>query len=484
MSIRRVLGGASAREPVETADVSALLFSGLAINGAQNKPRKQTQEPTKSLALPVAGSAGPASAAQLFGWETMERLMRQMLKLRHVVGGSEEEMLLKRIGEGTDFERASAWEMLATDVEQMISDNMVGRGGFNRALRFNVSDLETLPDYATVRQVLDADSDLILRISRVTDERGFDRRPFVRDAVTEVVISAYASFYKIGPRLVAAWLTPPRLKGYAQVDDDSFTLGGVGDDKIVLSMVTEKWAGDLSSPIRQRTMQPQKFAEQFSKLVRKSIDIGFWQTDCKPSNMLFRYAFNSASNDLELELAWTDFDPSYCYVLSSNVNERLKACSALAHVASFMGAVSCGMGEDSFAHYLPAVKAQFSRDFQIDEIRGSDVCSWLEVEKFSPTQNPTAFDKLVDSAKRTVAETLLLAMRNYMVKQEYRYGRRCVLRFSDSDPEPTFQQLLDFAYFETESYNPPKAPEVSKEEAEENEELGPYADMLRDAGVM
>jgi hypothetical protein len=384
-------------------------------------------------------------------------------------------MLLKRVGAGTDFKMASAWEMLATDVEQMSDDNMAGQGGFNTALRFNVSDLETMPGYGGIRQVLDTDSDLILRSSRGTDERGNDRRPVAGMAVREVVISAYASFYKIGPRLVAAWLSPPRSKGYAQVDDDLFTLNGVGNDKIVLSVVTEKWAGDLNSPIAQRTMQPQKFAEQFSKLVRKSIDVGFWQTDCKPSNMLFRYVFNSASNDVELELAWTDFDPDYCYVLSSNVNERLKACSALAHVASFMGAVSCLIGEVSFDHYLPAVKAQFQRDFNIDEVKGSDVCSWLASNNSVPAQSSTAYDKLV-------AESLLSAMRNYMVRPEYRYDKRCVLRFSESDPQPVFQQLLDFAYFQTGPPDPPKAPEVPKEEDEED--LGPYADMLREAGVV
>lgn len=492
MSIRRVLTGTVKGERVDRAnhlnhlentDISTLLFSGLVINGKDDITIKRNEQPTEALALPLS-TRDPSFTEDLFGNKTLELLLKQMLKHKHVMGGSGEQLLLERIGVGTDFANSSVWERFGIDVQQSHFSDILGEGGFNTAYSFNPSSFETAPEYGGM---LDTEYGLIFRKSRLNDRRGRDRRPSAQDAVREVIISAYASFHKIGPELIATWLSPQQLKRYEIVDDDAFTLGGVGNDKVVLSVITERWDGDLNLPIKNRTIRPEIFAEQFSNLVRKSIEVGFWQTDCKPHNVLFRHASNSTSNGSQLELAWTDFDPSYCYVLSSNVNERLKACSALAHVASFMGAVSCIVGEDSFAHYLPAVKSRFSRDHGIDEINVSDVCSWLELDNFVHTQSPTEFGRLLDSAKFNIAESLLSAMRNYMVSTNYRQRVRCILRYNDSDPRPTFQQLLDFAYLRTEDgFVPSPAPEVpeaqeeARKDAGSSEALGPYADMLRD----
>ena len=358
-----------AQNPASTKGrLSQVLLAGLNVG---HKPSRTV--PVKQAST---GTFVPAVVNENFfvarGYTAATRkFMKQMLVDNVVVTGAGDDTLLAPVPVGTSL----GWSKLEGLV--FANGEFVYEGGFNVAYKFGMEEvvshrLYTAGAVPNLSGVLPNDKQLILRTS--IRDRSDKPLPSALSAMQELFINAFASENQIGPKLFAAWMTVEKqtreLLPVLDVED-----GQADDLKVTLTIISEMWAGSLREPLMQQTLDPERFATQFSDLMTRSINVGFWQVNSKPLNMLYRYSYTE--NGLDVELCWTDFDSRFCSINPRGVNNEIARCSVLVHAASFMGSVSCGMGNEVFSRYQPALKRRLISDFHIDTVTDYGLCDWL-----------------------------------------------------------------------------------------------------------
>jgi hypothetical protein len=435
--------------------LSQVLLAGLNVEQKPSRAVPVKQASTGTAFVPaVVGDdffVGSGNIVQ------MRKFMKQMLVNNIAVTGADDATLLAPVPVGTSLD----W----SELEQVVFANgeFVYQGGFNRAYQFSVEQIP-LGGFSNLSAVLPNDKQLILRTSRSDGDRPL---PGALSAMQELFINAYASKNNIGPKLFAAWMT-------VQVTDRQLLPflefeGGEADDlQVTLTIISEMWTGSLRGPLAQQALRPDNFAEQFSDLMERSINVGFWQVDSKPLNMLYRESYSETENRMVLELCWTDFDSRFCSINPRVVNDQIAKCSVLVHAASFMGSVSCSMDRGVFKYYQPALKKRLISDFGIDMVTENDLCAWLDtyVAAGNRSNGP------LESAKHKVTRLLLSIMRRYIVRSEPLANRRCILEINDESP--TFRTMLNFALM--------KVGDDDVESLAVNP-LGPFSDILRNLNV-
>ena len=353
---------------------------------------------------------------------TIRRIVASMILERTVVSATSEFSLLSRVS-GRNLDDAEDWERVSTAA--LAVGKKLGAGAFNEAYSFFSDDLVYL------KELFPANLELVLRYSSAPVQ--------AHKAVLELVTAAYAGHHQFGPLIHAAWVTPDD-------EGDNNARKMAGYKGVSMNYITEKWTGDVFSPLASMMFTPSTFAAKFSDLLRRSIAHGFWQVDSKPDNVLYRYGATG------LELCWTDFDPRFCSIVPTSVNSRIAICSVLVHAASFMGYMSCVMGKDVFGRYHPAMRAQLVTDFGIDTVSEGDVCDWLEQVGGGAGAGAGAGaggggsqDAALEDAKQNISSWLLRSMHNYItnIRVEPSDGDRCIIIRNGTTP--SFQQMLDFS---------------------------------------
>lgn len=417
-----------AQNPASTKGrLSQVLLAGLNVG---HKPSRTV--PVKQAST---GTFVPAVVNENFfvarGYTAATRkFMKQMLVDNVVVTGAGDDTLLAPVPVGTSL----GWSKLEGLV--FANGEFVYEGGFNVAYKFGMEEvvshrLYTAGAVPNLSGVLPNDKQLILRTS--IRDRSDKPLPSALSAMQELFINAFASENQIGPKLFAAWMTVDKqTRELLPVLD--FEDGEADDLKVTLTIISEMWAGSLSEPLMQQTLDPGRFATQFSDLMTRSIKVGFWQVDSKPLNVLYRYAYTEKG--LTLELCWTDFDTRFCSINPRAVNDEISKCSVLVHAASFMGSVSCSMGNEVFRRYQPALKRRLISDFEIDKVNGYHLCDWLNTYVALGSAP-------LEKAKHKVTRLLLNSMRHYIVSPDSIAGERCILQVNDASP--TFRTMLNFA---------------------------------------
>lgn len=416
------------RNPAPTKGrLSQVLLAGLNV---EHKPSRTV--PVKQTS---AGTFVPAVVNEDFfvargSTSKLRKFMKQMLVDNIVVTGAGDNTLLAPVPVGTSL----GWSKLEGLV--FANGEFVYEGGFNVAYKFDMEQvvshrLYTAGALPNLSGVLPNDKQLILRTS--IRDRSDKPLPSALSAMQELFINAFASENKIGPKLFAAWMTVDNeIRALLPVLD--FEDGEADDLKVTLTIISEMWAGSLREPLMQQKLDPGRFATQFSDLMTRSINVGFWQVDSKPLNVLYRHSYTE--NGLTLELCWTDFDNRFCSINPRGVNVEISKCSVLVHAASFMGSVSCSMGNEVFRRYQPALKMRLISDFEIDKVTDYGLCDWLNTYV-------AAGDAPLEKAKHKVTRLLLRSMRHYIVSPETIGDKRCILEINDASP--TFMTMLNFA---------------------------------------
>lgn len=303
-------------------------------------------------------------------------------------------------------------------------NNRLGQeSGFNAAFSFSV---ESLSDRGVRTDDLAPPlprGDLVLRRSR------YDKPTRADNAVLELILSAYAAHHKFGPTIHACWMD------FESNRDPRLPLGG---SYVNVKYISEQWTGDLKTPLSTKLMEADEFARAFAALLKQSVEHGFWQGDSKPGNVLYRFT----GHPRKLQLCWTDFDGQYCDVFSKRLNVEIALCSVLAHAASFMGYVSCKMGEAVFRHYQPALLQVLTQEFGVGKITERDMCDWLD--QFEHRAHSYDDDAL-EEAKIIVSRNLLAQMRFYVTPSstDGPSDQRCILETKLR--KPTFLQMLYFS---------------------------------------
>lgn len=339
--------------------------------------------------------------------------------------------LLSQLGKDSSLDDSILWAGIAVVASEI--GRTLNAGSFNETIAFEPALLSR--SYALFNEFhrLVPNKELVLRRTRR------DEPVKAKAAVEELIISAYAAHCSFGPQIHAFWMAPVDDEDVRTLPTDDFMVGEADYVKVYVNYITEKWVSDLHEPLEAKQFDPVSFANAFCGLLRQSIQHGFWQTDSKPGNMLYRYTSNRT-----LALCWTDFDSRACFVFPALVNDAIQACSVLVHAASFMGYVSCVLGHDVFLHYQPVLKEALIREFHVDTVTSTDMCTWLD--QFN-SGNDSDSANLRD-AKQKISKALLHQMRHYITDYNSNVvrGGRCIL--TANVRRPTFQQMLDFALLE------------------------------------
>ena len=412
--------------------------------GTEPKPA-----PTYILDLPSARS-DPAFNDALIGTKTISTLTHMLIVDSKVVGSFDRKFVLRDIGHGEEWESKDTWTRFARHVES--SDFGVADNGSN-----NVKVIKAWPLPKEFIRIFDVNDDdglprLILRQNKP------EKRPTAEAAATEIILTGYAAYHGLGPKLFAATLddrgahllVPYDMTIYDAKRPDRTTkeifLEAFGpktafsetlrDSQVDMMMLTEEWEGyNLFHILYHNVVSPNMFATALSRILGVAARCGFWHLDLKTANMLYRW--NGTKN---FELCFTDFDGVHCYVFPPTEREEFARCNVMVHATMLLGSMSC-RSRKTWQHYRAAVYNTLAADYGINAVTAEELCAFLDVADRGPKRLRTS------DAKRAVANRMLFSMEWYLgwpgSGAHPDQNKRCLSR--TDNPEPLFHQFFEFA---------------------------------------
>ena len=189
----------------------------------------------------------------------------------------------------------------------------------------------------------------------------------------EMYTTGYASCCNIGPQLLASYYV-------LRPSSNSSVKAEAGLNRVTKTFsASVAWDGDCHSLI-DKNFRNTNFCTKFGKvmvaLIMKAASVGFFHADIKPPNILFRV--DKGDLDWEtLELCFTDFDTTFCTILTPNEREGSTSCLAVAMVCMFLGMIRCAYSEDHWRALVGQMRSSIMSaliNFKTEE----GVCDFLQ----------------------------------------------------------------------------------------------------------
>tara|TARA_B110000858_G_scaffold189020_2_gene235285 strand:+ start:5999 stop:7717 length:1719 start_codon:yes stop_codon:yes gene_type:complete len=274
----------------------------------------------------------------------------------------------------------------------------IGKGTFNRTLLVNNTpeSILSLEDYKAAFRTGGTNSGKIaLRIGTAKSVGDDSTESHI---VKEIYTTAYASYYDIGPQLIASYYTTDQAF-YTLVNESREV---VCDDILNKHKLTSTfnasvaWDGDCHNLIKQNWNHknfPNRFGELFIDLVVKAANVGVFHADMKPNNLLFcmeagRLDDSQMSQKIPedfstLKLCMTDFDPTYVNILTPSERSSCKNCVIVASVCMLLGFLRCYHGESVWKAMRNGMRNKLSEviGYESDKIvqeQPGTLCNFLQ----------------------------------------------------------------------------------------------------------
>lgn len=225
-----------------------------------------------------------------------------------------------------------------------------------------------------------------------------------REVISEFILTAFASYHKIGPRNFIMFFWDERLHNSADYGLNSSGLYKAPDaaetrrppsvptsqarlDKRKCAMeameeiqetvyISEAWQGDCTAIVvpsnYSRQVLPGEFAPVFVRLVKEVAAKGLFHGDLKRANLLYR------KKGSDLELAFTDFDGYFCKLVpTAALTPSLRRCLEVITIVCFLAEIRCHYSESVHEEYAKAIQQSMQDEgikmFEVEQHGTSDI---------------------------------------------------------------------------------------------------------------